>query len=119
MVKELTPLTSISSDEKIDRRVQQTARYQAKKKPPWKKIPCSRYICSKIPRSTCHPAGTSAMREVVDAELEFMRVKGLRVCDTSIFPAPVAAHPMAALYAIAEQTAELNDYFDRKLFTVL
>ena len=63
-------------------------------------------ICS---RSTSHPAGTAAMGTVVDGNLKVIGVDGLRVCDASIFPAPVAAHPMAVLYAIAERTAELID----------
>ena len=49
------------------------------------------------------------MGTVVDGNLKVIGVDGLRVCDASIFPAPVAAHPMAVLYAIAERTAELID----------
>ncbi|KAK3172069.1 hypothetical protein OEA41_004153 [Lepraria neglecta] len=85
MAKELTPLSSASTDEEIDRRVQQTA------------------------QSTTHPAGTAAMGSVVDADLKVIGVEGLRVCDASIFPEPVAANPMVAHYAITEQTAELID----------
>ena len=62
-----------------------------------------------ISRSTFHSAGTAATWDVVDADLKVIGISGLRVCDASIFPAPVAAHPMAASYAIAEQTAELID----------
>lgn len=49
------------------------------------------------------------MGDVLGADLKVIGVKGLRVCDASISPAPVAAGPMTALYAIAEQTAELID----------
>ncbi|KAK4694499.1 hypothetical protein P7C71_g3105, partial [Lecanoromycetidae sp. Uapishka_2] len=85
MAKELLPLNATSSDDELDKRVRQTA------------------------QSTSHPAGTAAMGTVVDGNLKVIGVEGLRVCDASIFPAPVAAHPMAALYAIAEQAAELID----------
>ncbi|KAL9125523.1 MAG: hypothetical protein Q9217_005280 [Psora testacea] len=82
---DVKPLSSKSTDEEIDARVIQGA------------------------QSTSHPAGTAAMGTVLDANLKVKGVNGLRVCDASAFPSPVAAHPMAALYAMAEQLAELID----------
>ena len=49
------------------------------------------------------------MGDVLGAELKLIGVKGLRVCNASISPAPAAASLMAAVYAIAEQMAELID----------
>ena len=48
------------------------------------------------------------MGDVLGADLKVIGTKGPGVCDASILPAPVAAGPMAALYAITEQMAELN-----------
>ena len=53
-------------------------------------------------RSTSRPAGTATMGDVLGADHKVSGTKGLGVCDASISPAPVAAGPMAALYAIAE-----------------
>ncbi|KAI9716309.1 MAG: hypothetical protein M1828_000405 [Chrysothrix sp. TS-e1954] len=54
-----------------------------------------------------HPAGTCAMGKVLDSELRVKGVEGLRVCDASIFPAPLSAHYQAPVYAIAEKASEL------------
>ena len=47
------------------------------------------------------------MGKVVDAELKVFGVKGLRVCDASVLPCPVAAHYQVVTYAVAEQAAEM------------
>lgn len=64
---------------------------------------------TKVCRSTSHPAGTAATGDVLGADHKVIGAKGLGACDASISPAPVAAGRMAALYAIAEQMAELID----------
>ncbi|KAF5391701.1 hypothetical protein D9757_002551 [Collybiopsis confluens] len=57
------------------------------------------------PSSTCRmaPEGEGG---VVDARLRVYGVKGLRVCDASIFPWIVSGHPAAACFAAAEKLAE-------------
>ena len=47
------------------------------------------------------------MGEVVDAECKVKGVSGLRVVDASVMPTPVSAHFMVAVYALAEQMAEI------------
>ncbi|KAM0429220.1 hypothetical protein ACHAPT_006434 [Fusarium lateritium] len=75
------PLTPDSSDEEIDARIRQAA-------------------------SGCfHPAGTAAMGKVVDGSLKVKGVQGLRVVDTSVFPASISANLQVAVYALAEQAA--------------
>ncbi|KAF1952822.1 putative glucose-methanol-choline oxidoreductase [Byssothecium circinans] len=54
-----------------------------------------------------HPAGTAAMGKVVDSSLKVYGVKGLRVVDASIIPNPIASHTQVAVYAIAEQAADI------------
>ena len=76
------PLTGSSSDDEFDARVRQTA------------------------MTINHAAGTAAMGKVVDAELKVKGIQGLRVCDASIFPAPVSATPQATVYAVAESLAD-------------
>ncbi|KAI4091638.1 MAG: hypothetical protein LQ344_003989 [Seirophora lacunosa] len=61
-----------------------------------------------------HPVGTCAMggdegivSGVVDDRLRVYGVKGLRVCDASVFPLHIAAHLQATVYAIGEKGADM------------
>ncbi|KAI1140061.1 putative GMC oxidoreductase [Hypoxylon sp. FL0543] len=57
---------------------------------------------------TCyHPMGTAAMGKVVDNNLKVKGVKHLRVVDASIFPVVITGHIQVAMYALAEQAAEI------------
>ena len=44
---------------------------------------------------------------VVDAELRVHGVRGLRVCDASVFPEIIGSHTMAPVVAVAEKCAYL------------
>ena len=52
-----------------------------------------------------HAVGSVPVGKALDAEMRVKGVKGLRVCDTSVFPGPVGGHPQASLYAVAEMAA--------------
>lgn len=54
-----------------------------------------------------HAAGSCSMGRVVDGDLKVKGVEGLRICDASVFPAPVGGHPMASLYGVVEQAADI------------
>ena len=54
-----------------------------------------------------HPAGTCAMGSVVDGQLRVKGVKGLRIVDASVFPAPVSGALQASVYATAELASDL------------
>ena len=61
-----------------------------------------------------HPIGTCAMggkrKEdgyVLDGRLRVYGAKGLRVCDASIMPLHISAHPQATIYAIGEKGAAI------------
>lgn len=77
------PYTSESTDEYIDSRIQAAA------------------------RSIHHSMGTAAMGKVVDTDLRVKGVCGLRIVDALVLPVVVPAHLMAAVYAVAEQAAEI------------
>ncbi|KAK8015005.1 GMC oxidoreductase [Apiospora arundinis] len=77
------PYTTESTDEYIDSRVRASA------------------------RSVHHPMGTAAMGKVVDTNLRVKGVCGLRVVDASVLPVVIPAHLMVAVYAMAEQAAEI------------
>ncbi|KAK6852041.1 gmc oxidoreductase protein [Apiospora arundinis] len=59
-----------------------------------------------------HPAGTCAMGRsgedgaVVDSKARVFGVEGLRVCDASVLPFTIPAHPQGSLYALAEKIAD-------------
>ena len=57
--------------------------------------------------SIYHPAGTASMGQVVDTECRVKGVAGLRVVDASVLPTPISAAYMVAVYALAEQMAEI------------
>ena len=44
---------------------------------------------------------------VVDAELRVHGVRGLRVCDASVFPEIIGSHTMAPVVAVAEKCADM------------
>jgi choline dehydrogenase-like flavoprotein len=54
-----------------------------------------------------HPMGTCALGTVLDGEFRVKGATGLRVCDASVFPEPVAAMPSCLIYALAEMCAEM------------
>jgi len=59
-----------------------------------------------------HPAGTAAMQThrskgVVDSRCKVHGVKGLRVVDASVLPAPIAAHYMVCIYALGWKVADM------------
>ncbi|KAL8284018.1 hypothetical protein RQP46_005131 [Phenoliferia psychrophenolica] len=58
------------------------------------------------PVSTCK-IGMESAGGVVDSDLRVHGIKGLRVCDASVFPDIVAGHPQAAVIAVAERFADL------------
>jgi choline dehydrogenase-like flavoprotein len=76
-------LSTESSDEEIDARV--------------------RAMCMTV----SHPMGTCALGSVLDGEFRVKGIKGLRVCDASVFPEPVGAMPSCLVYALGEMGAEM------------
>ncbi|KAJ0352818.1 hypothetical protein COL154_003622 [Colletotrichum chrysophilum] len=56
---------------------------------------------------TYHPMGTCAMGKVVESDLRVKGVANLSVVDASVFPTIITAHIQAAVYALAEQAAEI------------
>ena len=54
-----------------------------------------------------HTSGTASMGRVVDTECRVKGISGLRVVDASVVPAPISAHYMVMVYALAEQMADI------------
>lgn len=54
-----------------------------------------------------HAGGGCGLGDVVDSECKVRGIRGLRVADASIMPAPISAHYQVAVYAIAEKAAEM------------
>ncbi|PLB48624.1 alcohol oxidase [Aspergillus steynii IBT 23096] len=54
-----------------------------------------------------HPCGTCAIGQVVDERLRVNGVKGLRVCDASVFPGNVSGNILSSVYAVAERAADM------------
>ncbi|XP_035781276.1 neither inactivation nor afterpotential protein G-like [Anopheles albimanus] len=82
--------------------------------PPETGAPSDRYLeC--ILRTTAltghHPGGTAAIglhaESAVDNQLRVNGVKGLRVVDASVFPAPVSGTPNSIVIAVAERASDL------------
>ncbi|EMD94829.1 hypothetical protein COCC4DRAFT_146974 [Bipolaris maydis ATCC 48331] len=80
---QFSALTTKSSDEEIDERIKQFA------------------------GTICHPMGTCALGTVLDDAFRVRGVEGLRVCDASVLPEPIAAMPSCTIYALAEMCADL------------
>ncbi|KAM5540035.1 hypothetical protein V8D89_006175 [Ganoderma adspersum] len=62
--------------------------------------------------SCLHPTssarmGTDPANSVVDLELRVHGVRGLRVCDASVFPDTVSGHPAIPVLAVAERAADI------------
>jgi choline dehydrogenase-like flavoprotein len=54
-----------------------------------------------------HPIGSCSMGDVLDSKLKVKGVKGLRVCDASVFPNNVSGNIVSSVYAVAEKGADL------------
>lgn len=77
------PLTKDSGDEEIDARVRAET------------------------MTISHPIGTCALGTVLDSKFRVKGLKGLRVCDASVFPEPIAVMPSCMIYAMAELCADI------------
>jgi choline dehydrogenase-like flavoprotein len=62
-------------------------------------------VFSAHPQGGC-PMGNDPRRSVVDSRAAVHGIKGLYVCDASVFPSPVGINPMISIMAIASLTAE-------------
>ncbi|KAF5382020.1 hypothetical protein D9615_004437 [Tricholomella constricta] len=68
-----------------------------------------------------HPASTCRMAPpeqngVVDSQLRVYGIKGLRVCDASVYPWIVSGHTAGACYAMAEKLADVLKKSNKTMF---
>lgn len=61
---------------------------------------------AKVATTIFHPIGTCALGKVLDGEFNVKGVRGLRICDASVFAEPVAGIPSYMIYALTELCAE-------------
>lgn len=100
------PISPDSSDEYLDARTRHGALYVSHDSfPPSLTIDMSADDYDNS--STYHPIGTCSMGSVVDTDFRVVGVSNLRVVDASVIPTPIAAHIQAAVYAMAEQAADI------------
>lgn len=59
------------------------------------------------PADLFHTTGKESAGGVVDSDLRVHGIKGLRVCDASVFPDIPSGHPAAAVIAVAERFADV------------
>jgi len=52
-----------------------------------------------------HPGGTAAIGDVVNADLE-TKIKGLFVCDASVFPESAGLPPILTIIALAKRLSK-------------
>ncbi len=62
-------------------------------------------VFSAHPQGGC-PMGSNVSRSVVDSNCAVHGIRGLYVCDASVFPSPVGINPMVSIMALASLTAE-------------
>ena len=62
-------------------------------------------VFSAHPQGGC-PMGGEARRSVVDSDCAVHGIRGLYVCDASVFPSAVGVNPMISIMALASLTAE-------------
>lgn len=62
-------------------------------------------IFSAHPQGGC-PMGSDSRRSVVDFRCAVHGIRGLYVCDASVFPSPVGINPMISIMALASLTAQ-------------
>ena len=63
--------------------------------------------CDESAQTSTARMGTNPMNSVVDLELRVHGVRGLRVCDASVFPDTVSGHPAIPVMAVAERAADI------------
>jgi len=75
-------------------------------------IEVAKEVIRKYAATNYHPCGTCAMMKrelggVVDEDLRVYGVKGLRVCDASVFPLIPRGNILTTVYAVAEKAADI------------